>query len=173
MERKKKSKHLTSELLAYIAEQYPDRDTQELADELGLSPHTIKARAVKHKWHKSKEYLSGLYRDIAIQYNNASRINTPESYAKRAVTQKQLRETDLMRIRWGMPQKTKKHIRLEPRAKLLQRNRLLRLGYIVDETTLTAYYTPGTHRAPRLEAIQRGTTKGTIHSYYDFRPYEQ
>ena len=168
---KPKSKHLTSELLSYIAEQYPDRDNQDIADELGLSVFTIKARATKHGWKKSAAYLSAQRRDTALRCNNAERLNTPDAIIKRVATHSNIYKSEVIRKKWGLEQKTKIHIRLEPREKLLQRNRLQRLGYIVDETNLTAYFTTGTHRAPRLEAIPRGTTKGNIHSYYDFRPY--
>ena len=170
--RKPKSKHLTSEQLAEIKRMYPDTPNEEIAETLGLSVWTIRARAQKHKWHKSKEFISRQNQMRAVKCGNAARINTAESYAKRVVTMQKKMESDRLRIKWGLEPKTKRHYRLEPRGKLLQRNRLQRLGYIVDEKTLVAYYTPGTHRASRLEAVPRGTTKGSIHSYYDFRPYD-
>ena len=169
--KKPKSKHLTSEQLAYIKAHYPNESNEQIAEALGLSKWTIKSRAEKHGWHKSPEYKSALCREVAIKFNNAARINTPESYAKREATLKKQYETERLRIRWGVHQLTKRHIRLEGRDKLLQRNRLKRLGYIVDEQKLIAYYTPQTHRAKRLEAIPRGVRKGSIKPYYDFKPY--
>ena len=171
--KKPKSKHLTSEQLAYIEEHYPNESNEQIASALGLSKWTIKSRAEKHGWHKSKEFISNQCREIAVRYGNAKRINTPEAYAKREETIAKMIKTDRMRIKWGMTQATKRHFRLEPKAKLLQRNRLQRLGYIIDESNLIAYYTPGTHRATRIEAVPRGTTKGSIRAYYDFRPYEE
>lgn len=169
--KKPKSKNLTSSQLAYIKEHYKNESNEKIAEALGLSKWTIKSRAEKHGWHKSKEFISSQCREVAIRCGNAKRINTPEAYAKREETMAKLIKVDRMRIKWGMTQATKRHFRLEPKAKLQQRNRLQRLGYIIDEANLIAYYTPGTHRATRIEAVPRGTTKGNIRAYYDFRPY--
>lgn len=169
----KKGKNLTSEQIDYLIRHYPHTNNNVLASEMGISVHTIKARAYSLKLHKSKEFICEINRDRAITYKNAERLNTPEAIAKRGKTIRKQYATDHMRANWGMVQATSRHIRLEPRGKLLQRNRLQRLGYIIDETNLVAYYTSGTHRAPRLEAVPRGITKGTIHSYYTFAPYEQ
>jgi hypothetical protein len=169
---KKKRKNLTSEELAYLTEHFHNTPDHILAEHLGISVSTIRSRRTKHGWKKDAEYLSKVNHERAIRCNNQARINTPEAYAKRTETRKELYEKERLRIKWGLPQKTKRHFRMEPVAKLLQRNRLQRLGYIIDETRLTAYYHSGTHRATRLEAIPRGTTKGSIHSYYDFRPYD-
>lgn len=174
MTRKRKSKHLTPEQIEELARRYPNESNEELAKSFGVSVYTIKSRKEKHGWNKSREYTSRLYSKIAKENNNAARINTPEAYAKRENTIRERFASDRIRIKWGLdPVWKKRHYRREPRAKLLQRNRLQRLGYIVDETNLIAYYTPGTHRAKRLEAIPRGTTKGNIHPYYDFRPYAE
>ena len=167
----KKGKHLTSEQIDYLIRHYPHTNNNVLASEMGISVHTIKSRAYSLGLHKSKEYRTELYRQIAKDYNNAERLNTPNAIAKRGETIKRQYVTDHIRANWGMEPATKRHIRLEPRGKLLQRNRLQRLGYIIDETNLIAYWTPGTHRATRLEAQPRGITKGSIHAYYSFAPY--
>lgn len=169
--KKRKLKHLTSEQIARMAELYPDHTNKEIAETMGLSEWTVKSRAYKHGWHKSNDYITSICRKVAIKNNAQERINTPEAYAKREATMLKLHRDEKIRIKWGLEQKTKRHYRVEPIAKLFQRNRLQRLGYIIDETNLIAYYTPRTHRATRLEAIPRGTTKGSIHSYYNFRPY--
>lgn len=169
--KKPKSKHLTSEQLAYIQEHYPNETNEEIAQALGLSKWTIKSRAEKHGWHKSKEFISNLNRERAIRCGNGARINTPEAYKKREATRAKMNRTDLMRIRWGLEPRQKRHFRIEPKAKLLQRNRLQRQGYIIDEQALIAYYTPETKRCKRLEAIPRGTQKGTIKPFYEFKPY--
>ena len=170
---KPKSKHLTPAQLEQIKQLYPDHSNEEIAGIMGLSKWTIKSRAEKHGWHKSKAYMSALNREVAInKYNSAERINTPEAYAKRAVTRAKLYETEKMRIRWGLKQKTKRHFRIEPKARLLQRNRLERLGYIVDKENLIAYYTPETKRATRIEKVPRGKQVGSIHGWYDFAPLE-
>lgn len=169
---KPKSKHLTPAQLEQIKQLYPDHSNEEIAGIMGLSKWTIKSRAEKHGWHKSKAYMSALNREVAIKYNSAERINTPEAYAKRAVTRAKLYEADKMRIRWGLKQKTNRHFRIEPRARLLQRNRLERLGYIVDQDRLIAYYTQETKRATRIEKVPRGKQVGSIHGWYDFAPLE-
>ena len=170
--RKRTVYRLSESQIAYIKEHYHDTPDQEIVDAIGISIYTLHVYRTKLGLRKGKEFMSRLNRAKALEHNNAAHINTPEAYAKRVETMAAIRESETRRVMWGLEQKTKLHIRLEPRQKLLQRNYLQRLGYIVDEKTLIAYYTAGTHRASRIEAIPRGTTKGSIHSYYDFRPYE-
>ncbi len=167
----KKKRVLTNEELELMKELYPEHSTEEVARIMGLSVWTVKSRARKHGWHKANEYKISLYREIARRTNAALRINTPEAYSKRLESMLKLHRVEKCRIRFGLEQKTKRHYRVEPIAKQYQRNYLRSLGYIIDEANLVAYYTPGTHRATRIEAIPRGTTKGSIHTYYDFRPY--
>lgn len=169
--KKPKSKHLTPTQLKEIEALYPNMSNEDIAAIYGLSPWTIKSRGEQNGWHKSKEYMSKLNRDRAIRCNIADRINTPESYAKRNITRKKLYEREKLRISLGFPQLTRRHFTSEPKAKLLQRNRLQRLGYIVDNENLIAYYTPQTKRATRLERIPRGVKKGTIKPFYEFREW--
>ena len=169
---KPKSKHLTPEQLAQIAKLYPDHTNEEIAEIMGLSKWTIKSRAERHGWNKSDAYKSALCREVAIRCNNADRINTPAAYAKREATMKKQYESERLRIRWGIHQLTKRHIRVEPKQRLLQRNRLERLGYIVDKDRLIAYYTPETKRATRIERVPRGKKVGSITGWYDFAPLE-
>lgn len=165
-------KTLTNEQIERMAELYPNHSNKEIAGILGVSEWTVKGRASMHGWVKSKEYTRNLQREKAIKNNAQARLNNPESYAKRAATMRKIHNTERIRIKWGLEQQTKRHYRLESLAKLWQRNRLQRLGYIIDEIHLIAYYTPRTHRATRLEAIPRGVKKGSIRPYYDFRAYE-
>lgn len=151
---------------------YPDHPNEEIAGIMGLSKWTIKSRAEKHGWHKSAEYIKKVNHERAVKYENYKRINTPEAYAKRSITRAKLYEAEKMRIRWGLEQRTKRHFRIEPKERLLQRNRLERLGYIVDKENLIAYYTPETKRAPRIEKVPRGARKGSIRGWYDFAPLE-
>ena len=165
-------KHLTKEQLAEIARRFPNESNEAIAKDFGVSPWTIKSRGEKNHWHKSKEYRHILYSEVAKRCENHKRINTPEAYAKRVETMKKLIANDRLRIKWGLEQKTKRHIKLEPTPKILQRNRLERMGYIIDNARLIAYYTPKTKRAVRLEKIPRGVKKGSITSYFEFKPYE-
>ena len=169
---KPKSKHLNQAQLEQIRQLYPDHSNEEIAEVMGLSKWTIKSRAEKHGWHKSKAYIAKVNHERAVQYENYKRINTPEAYAKREATLKRQYETERLRVRWGVHQLTKRHIRVESRARLLQRNRLQRLGYIIDQVNLIAYYTPETKRAPRIEKVPRGQKIGSIRGWYDFAPLE-
>lgn len=171
--KKRTSYRLNEDMLSYLEENYPNTSNEQLAADTGVSVCTIRARATKHGWHKSREYISAKQREIAIRCNNGARINTKEAYAKREQTMRKIQEVERMRIRWGLEQKTKIHIRIEPRGKMLQRNRLVRLGYIIDEAKQIAYWTEETRRAKRLERIPRGTKKGTIKPFYEFRPLDK
>lgn len=155
----------------YLREHYHDTSNTDLAKTLCLSVYTVKSYCKKLRLRKDAEYISRLNRDRAIRCNNHERLNTPKAVAKRTATRIRINESERRRIRWGLEQKTKTHFRLEPRGKYEQRKYLRSRGYIVDNDTLTAYYTESTTRCPRIEAIPRGTKKGTIKTWYDFKPY--
>ena len=91
---KPKSKHLTPAQLEQIKQLYPDHSNEEIAGIMGLSKWTIKSRAEKHGWHKSKEFIVRQCREIAIKGGYGKRINTPESYAKREATLKKQYDID-------------------------------------------------------------------------------
>ena len=167
---KKHYRHLTPEQVALMGSLYPDHSNEEVALQMGLSVFTVKSRAERHGWHKPQAYKSNLYREVAIRCNNADRINTPEAYAKRNETRRKSHASERVRIKWGLPQLTNRHYRIEPRERLLHRNRLERLGYIVDKDKLIAYYTPQTKRAVRIEKVPRGKKVGSIRGWYDFAP---
>lgn len=168
-----KKYRLTEDDIAYLRDHFHNTPDEELAETLGVTVFCIKSRRTKMGLKKDKDYLRELNRQRAVKHHNGARINTPEAKAKRIATQKRKYAEDRIRIKWGMRQKTKYHLRLEPVSKQRQRNRLKANGYIIDETNLIAYYTPRTHRATRLEAIPRGVKKGSIKPYYDFRPYAE
>ena len=96
------------------------------------------------------------------------KVNTEEAIANRVISHRKRYESERRRIMFGLEQKTKIHVRTEPRERLLQRNRLQRMGYIVDEKALVAYWTEGTHRATRLEKLKRGQKQGKMWCFYDF-----
>lgn len=172
--KKRRKRKLNASELKYLIRNYPDTPNEVLAKKLRVSIWTIKSRATKHKLDKSPQFISRLRSDIAVKCDNAARLNTKQAKLKREKTMKQRYGNDTTRIRWGLePVSKNRHYRREPRARLLQRNRLQRLGYIIDQETLTAYYTNKTHRAVRLEKIQRGTRKGKIMPYYDFKPISE
>jgi len=161
----------TPDELDWLRANYPDRSDAELAEHLGCSVYTIKGRRWKMGLRKSAEYMSRLNREKAIACGNAARLNTPEAVSKRADTVRRQVEQERIRLKWGLEQKTGRHLRQEPRGRLLQRNRLRRLGYVVDEKNMVAYWTAETHRAVRLERLQRGEKKGSIKCWYSFAEF--
>lgn len=162
---------LTNEQLSYLAEHYPKTPNDELARALGISIFTVNSRRTRHGWKKDKDFLYELRRESAIKHKSWERLNVPETHAKGIETRNKIYEAEKIRIKWGLPQLTKRRFASEPRKKQMQRNYLKRLGYIIDEIQLVAFYTPETHRAKRLEGVKRGERKGTIKPYYDFKPY--
>lgn len=167
---------VTSEQLQFVIEHFANMTNYELCDATGLSRTTICRIQFKYKLRKSAEH----YHNMGVRAGKASDKARggkwpgmcQEVIDRRAATYRKTFQTEDLRYRWGLEQRTKIRLKKEPRRKHDQRVRLEKFGYIIDETNLVAYYTPGTHRATRLEAVPRGTTKGSIKSYYDFRPYE-
>lgn len=162
---------LTDEQLSYLAEHYPYTPNDVLANELGISIHTINSRRTRHGWKKNNDFLKKIRHDSAINHRSWERLNIKETHAKGIETRNKIYEAEKIRIKWGLPQLTKRRFASEPRKKRMQRNYLKRIGYIIDDVQLIAYYTPETHRAKRLERVNRGEEKGTIKPYYDFKPY--
>lgn len=161
---------LTPEQLAYLEEHYPTTSNEELAKALGISINTVRSRCTRHGWRKDKEYIRKVQSESAIKHDTWKRLNIPESHAKGVETRRKLYAEDKIRIKWGLPQLTQRHFASEPREKQLQRNYLKRIGYIIDDVNLIAYYTTETHRATRLERIKRGVKKGSIKPFYEFKP---
>lgn len=170
--KKKVAWALTEEQLAYLAEHYHNTPNEVLAKTLGISIFTINSRRTRHGWKKDKDYLWKMNHDNAIRSESWKRLNIQETHAKGIATRNELYKAERARIKWGIPQLTKRHFRTERREKQVQRNYLKRLGYIIDDVNLIAYYTPETHRARRLERVERGVQKGSIKPYYNFKPYE-
>ena len=167
----RKGSAIPQEKIAYIVEHYHDTSNLEIANALGISVSTVGRYKLVYGLKKDKEYMMERNLRYSMLPHNMDNLNTPDAIAKRVMTRKKSVQFDRMLVRWGLKQKTKIHLRFEPRGKLLQRNRLQRLGYIVDEKNLIAYWTDETHRATRLESIPRGERKGTIRPYYSFAPY--
>lgn len=158
----------TEEMHRVLRERYSDEDNAVLARELGVSMPALRNMAQRLGLRKSKAYESARRRRLALECGNASRLNTPEAIDRRVAAMKRQYEVERIRLSAGLEQKTKRHLRLEPRGRLLQRNRLRRLGYVVDEKALVAYWTESTHRATRLEKLKRGEKKGSLKCWYDF-----
>lgn len=76
--------------------------------------------------------------------------------AKMSVTKKEIYRKEKMRIKWGLPQKTKLHVSFNnnPIVRML-RYRLRKRGYIIECGGMVAYYTHTTQRHDRMEARAR------------------
>ena len=166
--------YLTGEQITYIREHFANTPNKELANTLGISVSCVNYQAHRMGLRKSPEHSHEMHRQSGIASScNWGKIElTPEILRKRADSWKKSYRTEKARLLFGLEQKTKIKVRREPKAKVTQRRYLRERGYIIDEQTLTAYYTATTRRATRLEAIGRGT-KGKIHSYYDFKLWQQ
>lgn len=158
----------TEQMRSYLREKYADGDNPSIAEHLGVTVRAVQSKASFLGIHKSREYESARLSRIAKEKESAWHLNTREAIAKRVETRKRMFRTERARIMFGLEQQTGIHIRTESRAKMLQRNRLQRLGYVIDDANLIAYWTPGTHRARRLERLSRGEKRGSIKCYYDF-----
>lgn len=164
----KKRKQMYEEDVRRFLELYPVMSNKEVAMEIGISEHTVRSRAVRMGLKKDPGYISRLRSEINIRCGRYDHLNTPDAIEKRAASIRKRFETERRRLRWGLEKTVSRHLRLEPREKLLQRNRLQRLGYVVDEENLVAYWTEGTKRAKRLERLKRGEKKGSLKCWYDF-----
>lgn len=158
----------TEQMRSYLREKYADGDNPAIAEHLGVTERAVQSQASFLGIHKSREYESARLSRIAKEKESALHLNTREAIAKRVETRKRMFRTERARIMFGLEQQTGIHIRTESRPKMLQRNRLQRLGYVIDDERLVAYWTPGTHRARRLERLSRGEKRGSIKCYYDF-----
>lgn len=172
-----KGRRLTDEQVREVRRLFPDHTKTEIRDITGVGLSSIDRIQGRYHLRKSAAHLhnmgvkAGKASNIA-RGGDSSSCYTPEAIAKRVKTYKETYRLDEMRTRWGLEQRTK--IRLPHGTKHYrdQISYLKGLGYIVDETKKIAYYTPGTHRARRLESCERGKRKGTMLSHFDFRPYD-
>lgn len=158
----------TEQMRSYLREKYADGDNSAIAEHFGVTERAVQSQASFLGIRKSREYESARLSRIAKEIGSSGHLNTPSAIAKRVETRKRIFRTERARIMFGLEQQTGIHIRTESRAKMLQRNRLQRLGYVIDDANLVAYWTPDTHRAVRLERIKRGEKHGSMKCYYDF-----
>lgn len=75
---------------------------------------------------------------------------------KMSISKKELFRKERMRIKWGLPQKTKLRISFNSNPKVgATRYRLRKRGYIIERGGMVAYYTHTTQRHDRMEARAR------------------
>jgi len=79
-----------------------------------------------------------------------------EMRRKGAEARKKTFREERARVAFGLPQRTRMRVSRQPAAKIYQRYYLKRRGYVIDEDGHTAYWTPDTIRAVKLEARTRG-----------------
>lgn len=151
-----------------MRERYADEDNGVLAEELGVTARAVFCQAQWLGLRKSAEYESARRSRCAKERGFASRLNSSSAIEKRSETIRGQFKSERARVMCGLEQKTHRHLRIEPAKRLVQRNRLQRLGYVVDEKALVAYWTEVTHRAVRLEKLKRGETRGSMKCWYDF-----
>ena len=168
---------ITDEQVQYVLQNYADKSNPELMAEVGLSKSSIDRLALVHHLRKSKEHLHRMGVK-AGRASNESRggkaLNiTKEVIEKRVATYKETVRREKARVLFGLEQKTKIRVKVQPHLKCNQRSYLKKLGYIIDDKEMIAYYTPETHRAKRMEATPCGRKTNKIKQYYEFKPYEE
>ena len=168
-----RAKPITQEQIDYLKRGYADKENDLLAEELGISVFTIKHLVTRYGLRKSKEFLHRLKSEQCKRDKTYLRLNTPEAIAKRAATQKQLFRKDISRIKCGLEPKLRRHFRIGPKAKNVQRYYLISRGYIIDEKRQIAYYTANTKRSPHLESTAAGVKKARSKPFYKFKQYPE
>ena len=160
---------LTEEQVLYIRRHYKDTTNRALAALVGCARSTVCAIKKRYALSKSEEHAHLL----AVQGGAASAEArggialaeyTPEMIERRTETYKRRFREEKARKAFGIPQKTRMKVARQPRRKCDHRAYLKRLGYIIDDENLIAYWTEETHRATVLEARPR--------QFYKFMPYE-
>lgn len=148
----------------------------ELAEKLGVSRSCICKLQFMYGLEKSKEHRHY----IRVKAGKASDKSRGGKWPgmcqavidKRVARYNETKRKEEIRIKWGLPQKTKIRIALSPIAYRKHVYYLKSLGYIIDEVRKVAYYTNDTRRARRVEKVPRGKKIGDITSYFTFMPYE-
>lgn len=161
---------LTEEQVEFIRRNFANMRNQDLADAVGVSKSAVCNVQARYGLRKSKEHNSAMGAK-AGRASNVARggvaINiTPEVIRKRVESYRKTYREERARWTFGLPLRTKIHVRLQPRRKCSQRSYLKKLGYILDEANNIAYYTESTTRAVRMERNWDGKR-----NYYKFVPY--
>jgi hypothetical protein len=168
--------HFTDEQIAWVKEHFPDTLNAEICEYLDCSETVLRllARSLglekseAHKQRRQDKALKGIRRYFLTHKptDNSAHLrqycfkpgNDPRTFggfqdglkrghAKRNQT---IRE-EKARIAFGLPQRTKLHLKSQPRKKIDQRHYLKGRGYIIDNENNIAYYTDQTARAVKLE----------------------
>ena len=171
-----RGKRLTEEQISEVVRLFPNHTKRELRSLTGVGFSSIDRIQSEYHLRKSPEHIhnmgvrAGKASNIA-RGGDSSACYTPEAIAKRVDTYKKTRNIEEMRYRWGLPQRTRIRLRHKPKSATDQSSYLRGLGYIVDESSLVAYYTDRTRRATRLERLGRGGKTKQMRCYFDFLPF--
>lgn len=160
---------LRKEAVEYIIQHFKDTENKVLADAVGCSVSAINKIQHRYRLTKSREHVHRIcVRCGKAGYAKWGRPPIDEDGIKRrAETFRKRYLEEKARANWGLPRKTKIHVKMEPRLKQSQRTYLVGLGYIIDRVNNIAYYTDDTKRAVRMEAYKDKKC------YYKFMPYDQ
>lgn len=164
---------LTQEQITFVRKHFPHMRNQDLMDATGVSRSSLWNIQKRYHLRKSGETAHAL----AVKAGKASAKArggkvlgiTPDVARKRVESLQRTRREERARVLFGLPQKTRLKVKVQPKQKCSQRSYLKKLGYILDERNCVAYYDENTTRAVRMERHWR---KG-IRNYYKFMPYEQ
>ena len=164
--------YLTREQIDYIRKHFADTQNKDLARDLGLSLSTITNIRKKYHLAKSPEHLKAMHRECGLASSRRGRAIelTPDVLRKRAESFKKTYRMEKARVYFGLEQKTKIRVRRRPPELLKQKYYLRMRGYIVDDATMTAFYTDDTRRATRMEANKEN---GKRKIYYTFKKLEK
>ena len=164
--------YLTREQIDYIRKHFAYTQNKDLARDLGLSLSTITNIRKKYHLAKSPEHLKAMHRACGLASSKCSNNIelTPEILRKRADSFKKTYRVEKARVHFGLEQKTKIKISRLPRKMVRQRYYLRTRGYVINDTTLTAYYTDSTRRATRMEADR---ASGRRKIYYSVKKFEK
>jgi len=160
---------LTEEQVLYVRRHFKDTTNRALAALVGCSTSTVSVIQRKYGLSKSEDHthmMAVMAGTASLDARGGAALAeyTPEMIERRTATYKQHFREERARIAFGIPQKTKMKVSRQPRRKCDHRSYLKRLGYIIDDYNLIAYWTEETHRATVLEARPR--------QFYKFMPYE-
>jgi hypothetical protein len=102
---------------------------------------------------KSPDNMSKKARGLKAQCSPAK---WEAAKAKMSVTKKEIYRKEKIRIKWGLPQKTKWRVSFNNNPIVrMTRYRLRKRGYIIELGGMVAYYTHTTQRHDRVEALAR------------------
>lgn len=148
------NKQLSKEELDSFKKAYTICSNEKLSVIFGLNKKQIKRLARVNDLKKNEQIKRAYMRNVAMQ--NLEKANTNDGIERRKNSIRKMIAKEQLRIRYGLPQKTKKILSaLSPREVLQAARRRYYLrsrGYVVtDCRTNVVYYTNETKRSSKIE----------------------